>query len=236
VWTLVSLTNVKRFGALALVSVVIVALGAACGDGDGLSDEDERATAAAIIAEGLPTEAEPPDFDPATIDLRPREGQFDSYTIEIPEGWVEVDAPAPDGFSRRYMLDHGQGPVAQVAVRCSIGADAETLIWQDSQIAANFDALRASFELHQAVDVTVGGLEGQQVDFTIGLPGGTIEQRAVYLDGDQCGWRIALWVMGLRGRDQYVPLFERVLDSFEVRPFDAPQAMEPIRPTPTPES
>jgi hypothetical protein len=236
VWTLVSLTNVKRPAALALMAIAIVVLGAACGDGDGLSEEDERATAAAIIAEGLPTEAEPPDFDPATVELQAVQGRFDSYTIEIPEGWVAEDAPAPDGFSRRYILDHGQGPVAQISVRCSIGADAETLIWQDNQIATNFDALRASFELHQAVDVTVGGLEGRQVDFSIGLPGGTIEQRAVYLDGDQCGWRMALWVMGLRGRDQYAPLFERVLDSFEVRPFDAPPAMEPIRPTPTPDN
>lgn len=228
---LVSLVYLKRASAAAVAITSLLVL-AACGGGSEreLSPLDADATAAAIIAASLPPTAVPPDFDPATIALEPVEGQLESYTISIPEGWQAEESPRPDGFARRYILDRGEGPIAQILVRCAVGADAETLMWQDSTVTENFDALRASFDRAGARDVTVGGLEGTQADFDVGLPGGTIEQRAVYLNGDPCGWRLALWTFGRGSRNHYAPLFERVLASFEPQPFDSPEFREPLRP------
>lgn len=159
-------------------------------------------------------------------------GPLDSYSIQVPQGWTTEDQALPGGFLRRYYLERNGARVVQVVVRCSVDMDVETMMWQDNQIVTSLRGIYGSTETRS---VSLAGVEASVVDYQVPIGVVTVEQRAVYLYREPCGWRVVLQAFGNGLRDQYAGLFQQILSTFRPNDFEVPfEHRDPYRPTPGP--
>jgi hypothetical protein len=154
----------------------------------------------------IPTPLDPNQFQLQTVTAGP-----DTFSIDVPTDWKSEDIAAPAGFGKRYYLEQDGNRTAQVTVRCQYGATIDTMTSAD---AALVQGLKGQFNLSKATAVSVGALEGKQVDFALVFGGTLSEQRGVYVEAPPCGWRITLQTFGAGRREQYGALFDRLLATF----------------------
>lgn len=191
-------------GALAMVAL---AASWACG-----SDGSPSASVPTPRPTPTPFEASRVDFERAT-------GAFDSYTIEVPAGWTVEDTRFAGGFGQEFVLNHEGTRVAAIMVLCRVGATIESMMDQDQKVV---HGLHGNYIKASAVQVVVAGTAARQLDYNVGLAGIPVNYRSVYLAREPCGWRLTLATFGAGLFDQYLPVFERAIASFEPKSFEVP--------------
>ena len=195
---------------IALVAVFAIALlAAACGGGDeepaAPTPSEPFATSAAAS-----TPVVAPTVNPE-VPLVTYESAEMGYSIGYPEGW-EYRAGS-GGLSDFFIQGTPQGRVfAQVSVTCAReeGVTADSLILRDAANVASMGVI----DSRTAVPVQVSGVEGKSLRYFVNLGELTIEHVVAYAVVGECGWRIGLNTFGAGTLDPYVPLFERIVDTF----------------------
>ena len=201
---------------VAVVVVFSVALViAACGD----SDEETPAATSTVAppTNGVTSTPEAlPTVDP-DAPLVEYESPEKGYSIDHPQGW---EYRAGTGEKSDYFVQGTpEGRVfAQLSVTCETEAEVvpydltpDGLILRD---AANVTPLGGEIDSRTAEPVQVGGVEGKTLRYSVSLSGLTIEHVVAYAVVGECGWRIGLNSFGTGTLDPYVPLFDRILESF----------------------
>jgi hypothetical protein len=132
------------------------------------------------------------------------------YSFRHPEGW-EVDASPGAGTDLfTWMVDGRRLALLQVTCNREIRS-ADSLMMVDADFASSFGG---SLDPSAAVPVEVGGAEGIQNRYSISIGGGRIEHVVAYVSAGDCGWRIGLNSFGSGTLEPYLPLFQRILDTF----------------------
>jgi hypothetical protein len=183
---------------------------AACGTG-----EEPQATATTTTAAGppTPTAQAPPAVSP-TADSNVPLVEYHSpdlgYSISHPEGW-ELDVEP--GFADYFVWSTDDGkPLAQLVISCNENAlTVDDLLNVDSAVAAD----TGGFDPTSIEDVEIGGTTGKQVRYTVAISGLVVEQVVAYAPGEKCGWRLALASYGSNTLSGYLPLFKRIVASFQ---------------------
>jgi hypothetical protein len=187
---------------LAVLGICLLLVAAACGDG-----EQEAP---------LPTPTPPPStpkpvptVDPSVPLVEYRSPDM-GYSMGYPEGWnVEVPSGPFTAFS--WSLD-GR-PIAQLSVMCTRGENqtVDGLIQEHARIVPQI----ARTALAESTPIELGGTAGKQLRYTTRVAELTIEQVAAYAVIGDCGWRIGLATYGPGTLEPYLPLFERIIASFQ---------------------
>lgn len=194
--------------AVRLLGVVLVAVLflAACG-GHG----DETATTPEA---GLPTVPAGPSELPAVDPNAPLveyHSPEKSYSVSYPQGWqVNTESGFADYFL--WSADDGR-PLAQLAVTCNAQAlTLDDLISADAAVVARFGA---GIDPSTIVPIQIAGTTGKQLMYTVPAGGLPVEQVVAYAPGEKCGWRLALASYGPGTLPAYLPLFQRIVASFQ---------------------
>jgi hypothetical protein len=176
---------------------------AACG-GDEEAVPAETSTAATNGELPLPT------VDP-DIPLTEYRSADKGYTVGYPSGW-EVNA-GEQLFGDIFFWNSESGrPLAQLTVSCNPDAlTAEALRRIDAAAAAQF----GSVESDSITPIEIAGTEGTQMRYRTSVEDLVIEQVAAYAPGDECGWRLGLAAYGSGALEPYLPLFDRIVASFQ---------------------
>ncbi|MGB6837470.1 MAG: hypothetical protein WBF66_07185 [Dehalococcoidia bacterium] len=191
---------VKRLSYLAaLCGIVVGALVvvAACGG------EEEQPPAQAT-PQARPT----PDPDVALVQY---ESPSAGYSISYPEGW-EV-APQGSLGDRFTWFSPGRAPLAEMIVSCYKGENQtpDGLIRQDAAAISGIGQIDPT----RAVPIELAGIAGKQIIYTTSIAGFVIEHVAAYAVQGECGWRLGLSTYGQATLDDYLPLFQRMIASFQ---------------------
>jgi hypothetical protein len=199
----------SRFLQVVLSSVILAgALGlAACGGGQG-----QEVTPTEEV--GPPTEtaqagpAELPAVDP-NVPLVEYQSPDRGYSISYPQGW-QVDVEP--GFADYFLWStEGGRPLAQLAVTCNEDAlTPDELISVDSAAASLFGAIDPT----SIVPIDIAGTTGKQMRYTVQAGSVAVEQVVAYAPGEKCGWRLGLASYGAGTLASYLPLFQRIIESF----------------------
>lgn len=192
----------RLFKPAALGAFLLLALStAACGGGEDTA-VPTTTPPPAITAGPLPT------VDAATP-LAEYRSADPGYSIGYPDGWSVQTAGGP--FSAFTWSTNGR-PIAQLTVSCDQEATTvEGLINKDRQIVAQAGGSLPP----EPTPIEVAGLEGKQVTYEVNFGGLTAEQIAAYVASGGCGWRIGLATYGTGSLDPFLPLFDRILASFQ---------------------
>jgi hypothetical protein len=181
----------------------------ACGGGQG-----QEATPTGEAGPPTPTaEAEPPEPLP-TVDPNVSLVEYHSpdkgYSISYPLGWqVDIQPDFADYFL--WSTESGR-PLAQLAVTCNEGAlTPDDLMRVDSAVAARMGGIDPA----SVVPVEIAGTTGKQLRYTVQTGPLSVEQVAAYAPGEKCGWRLGLASYGSGTLLPYLPLFQRIIDSFQ---------------------
>ena len=207
----------RRFRAFAvalLMALALVALQACRSE----SNTPATPTAAPVVA--TPTEAAvvvPLPVDPNSFTLQTANGGPNTFEIGVPNGWAPEAVEAVNGFASRWVFTQGRNRIAQITVRCTRDGTVLSMTGEDASLVEHIHGV---YELEKAMPITLAGLTGKQVDFSVKLGTSTSDQRTVYLEDPVCGWRITLQVYYSGDRDRYAQLFQRVLGTF--RPLVQP--------------
>jgi hypothetical protein len=188
---------------------------AACGSGN---EESGPATpGGASPANGAaPTSAPLPTVDPS-VPLVGYESRDKGYAIGYPEGW-EIHPGSTDAADYFTWSLAGGQILAQLSVTCETEAAVapyrltpDGLILRD---AANVIPYGGEIDSRAAVPVRVSGVEGKQLVYAVHLGDLEVEHIVAYAVIGECGWRIGLNTFGAGSLAPFVPLFERIVDSF----------------------
>jgi hypothetical protein len=203
----VSYKKVTSGVVLLVVGVLGLTLLTACGGGED-SQSDRQPSPAATPAPGaLPT------VDP-DAPLAEYESPDKGYTVGYPEGWEIAEGPGPVISFRRWTPE-GQ-VAAQLTIACweiQEGWTIETLMTQDATAAVR----EGGFQTTPGADIEVAGVAAKKRRYSLNVAGLEIEHVVAYFIQGDCGWRIGLNSYGKNTLDPYVPLFDRILDSFRLR-------------------
>ena len=189
---------------------VIAVLAAACG---GSESEAPKPTPSGTPSGVLQTRTPPvlSTVDP-NVSLVTYESAEKGYSIGYPEGWeIRPGSAAVGDFfvgrteEGRILAQFGVTRVEQENLT------ADVLIQKDVTNLVNFGG---RIDPRTAVPITVGGVEGKQLRYFVHLGELTVEHIVAYAVVGEAGWRIGLNSYGSRTLDPYVPLFERIIESF----------------------
>lgn len=200
---------VSRWTWIAVTAIVAVAVAAswACG-----SDRPAQI--------GVPTpRPTPTPFDASSVQYERATGQFDSYSIDVPAGWTPETTRFAGGFAQDYVLNDEGTRVAAIIVHCRVGATVESMMDQDQKVV---HGVHGDYVKANAVQRVVDGVSARQLDYHVSLAGVPVNYRSVYLSREPCGWRLTLATFGAGLFEQYLPVFERAVTSFEPRSFEVP--------------
>jgi hypothetical protein len=207
-----------RFAAIAIVSLAALAMVAT---GCGSKSKSPAATptplaisTAAQLSTSGPAPTAPPAptaIDPATTPLVPDPDSGQAYTIRVPASWVAANIPAPGGFGRRYSVTQNGAPEAQVTIRCAAGGTVDALMQTDESLV---NGIHGNWAVDGVADVTVGGMTGKSVKYTLLFGGKQQETRVLYLQGKICGWVILEQAFGTGQLARYAPLFNAIMATF----------------------
>jgi len=155
----------------------------------------------------------PTPVDASSFQLEPVTGEFDSYIIQIPQGWQTEEIAAPGGFIRRYVMFQSdtRTRMASITLRCEPGAAVDLMMQEDAKVV---DSVNGKYGLGGTKDVRVANLSGKQTDYTV-TAGAPVASRVVYLGGASCGWRILFQVFGGGELQPYAQLFDKMLATFQ---------------------
>lgn len=194
---------------LAALSLVAAACG---GDEETVAPSDDSELALP------PTSASPasspevlPTFDPDTslVEYRsPDKG----YVVSYPEGW-EVDAGPHTGIDTFLRGSASERIFAQLSVRCR-PRDNQTVndLMRTSQaVLSRFGPIN----LAEATPIEIAGTEGKKLSFAVRVGDIDVEQVVAYAVQGDCGWRVGLAAYGKGQLEQYLPLFDRIIASFQ---------------------
>jgi hypothetical protein len=185
------------------VALALMLTLAACGGGE-KTVPAETSTAAANGELPVPT------VDP-DIPLTEYRSADKGYTVGYPSGW-EVNA-GENLYGDIFFWNSESGrPLAQLTVSCNPDAlTTERLMEIDAAAAAQF----GSVDTGSVTPVEIAGTEGTQMRYRTTVEGVAIEQVAAYAPGDECGWRLGLAAYGSGALEPYLPLFDRIVASFQ---------------------
>jgi hypothetical protein len=199
----------KRFQIVAccLALVAVLGLAAACG-----SNGAEPATP--VVEEPTPTIAPFPNVD-TNVPLVEFHSSGRGYSIGYPEGWEVEASPESTGAGTDFFTwQVGAQRIAVLQVTCNPDLlSPEDMMHADASVASRYGGI---LDVNAAVPVEVGGVEGEQNTYNLSIGGLEVEHVVVYLVHGECGWRIGLSTMGPDTRDEFLPLFERILASFQL--------------------
>ncbi len=221
----------KRLLIASSLSVVLVAA-AACGGGGGSKRTPAAGTPGAIAtAAGPPVDLrglQTPTSGEATViatpyelvnyhhDAIPRRQGTDvidfPYDVLVPKGWVvestgiavTASLPRPDKF-----------PYLTVTIDCrpfsATLQDKAQMIAEDSASATKLGL--GNLGTQTRATTTIGGRDATRVDWT-GSGTFKADHISVYVNGEECAWRLQLNVFGGIHPTQVSALFERILEKF----------------------
>jgi len=196
-----------RFFKLAIAGacLLLVAGAAACGDG-----EEEAPIPTPVFLTPLPPQAMPTvDASVPLVEYRSPDGGF---SVSHPDGWTDLRNMSGPDFAVFSWTEDGI-PIAQLTVLCNRGENqtVDSLIAGDAAISAQFSGGSTS----DPVPIEVAGTSGKQVTYARNVSGLTVEQVAAFVVTGDCGWRIGLDTYVKGSLQSYLPLFERILASFQ---------------------
>ena len=195
----------SRFLRLVLAGgcLLLAAAIAACGGGE------QKAPLSTASPSPAPTPAPLPTIDP-NVPLVEYRSPDPGYSVSYPEGWDLNASPGPLVTFSWTLVGR---PIAQLTVLCNKGQDLTvgSLIQQDAAILGRYGGTAPS----EPTPVELGGVSGEQVTYTASLGGLTIEQVAAYAVKGDCGWRIGLATYSPGTLQSYLPLFQRIIASFQ---------------------
>jgi len=198
---------VKRLSYLvALCAIVLGALVivAACGG------DEKQPPAEETPAEETPQARPTPDPNVPFLEYQsPGAG----YSISYPEGWeVTPQGSLGDRFT---WFSPDRAPLAELIVSCYKGENqtADGLLLQDAAAISGIGS--GQIDPAQAVPIEVAGIAGKQVTYTTTIAGFVIEHVAAYAVQGECGWRLGLSTYGQATLDDYLPLFQQMVESFQ---------------------
>jgi hypothetical protein len=188
----------------------------ACGGGQGETPPASTVGETTPAAGGPSAEVPPtpaPRPEPAVdtdVPLVEFHSEDKGYSIAYPEGWEEDVGPTR--YADAFLLNDGKRHIAQLTVVCKPGKPVETLLLEDAQRVSRFGG---SIDRANAVPVDVAGVTGEQVTYSTNVSGLFVEHAVVYAFTGDCGWRIGLNTYGAGTLPAYLPLFERILATFQ---------------------
>ncbi len=194
---------------ICAVAVIVAAVG--CASNSGTPDR----------AAGPETpEATPIPFDLESVRLVPTVGEFDSFRMDVPEGWEVETTRIPGGFTHEYVLKNDYGMrVAVVSVQCRVGISVDAMMAEDQRVV---QGVGGRYVIGNAGNVTLAGSSGRQLDYGVSLAGVPVDYRSIYLYKEPCGWRLTLAAFGRGQFDQFLPLYYRVVATFQPAAFEVP--------------
>lgn len=228
---------VRTLRLLAL-SVLLLVVGAACGDGSSAPASTARSgspAASASAGTAGPTDAATPGPDEypapnpnitpvvpadtaathAAIAWRgplvpvPTDGSFE---INIPTNWRAEQREGQQFLALAYRDDVGL--FASLHIQCSHGATLDQLIEQDRN---NIFGLELGYRVQVPRPTTIAGLEFQEVRWTGGFAGLATDNINFYLPGNGCTWRLQFSAYhGLIIREHRVDV-EAILTTFKAK-------------------
>lgn len=196
--------------AIAGACLLFLAVAAACG---GSEEETPLFTPTIPATTPSPSAPDPLPTVDATVPLVEYSPPLGEYTVGYPRGW-EVVEKATGGDLAVFGWTVDGRPMAQLSTLCTREEDLTVggLIERDTAVIADFGGGPVS----DPVSIEVAGTTGSQVTYRHGVGGLTIEQVVAYAVTEQCGWRIGLATYGGGSLESYLPLFERIIASFQV--------------------
>jgi len=167
----------------------------------------------ATAASGSPTPVAPVAtvVDPASTPLQPDPDSGEAYTLQYPVGWSATNIPAPGGFGRRYARTLNGAMEAQITIRCAAGGTVDALMLTDQSLVTG---IHGNWAVNGIVDMTVAGMTGKRVEYTLAFGGRQQEARVLYLQGKICGWVILEQAYGTGQLARYAPLFNAIVATF----------------------
>lgn len=221
----------KRLLMVSSLSIALVAVAACGGGGGGSKPTPAAGTPGATTAPGLPVDTrglQTPTSGEATViatsyelvnyhhDAVPRREGSDvidfPYDVLVPKGWVvestgiavTASLPRPDKF-----------PYLTVTIDCrpfsSILQDKSQMIAEDSASATKLGL--GNLATQTRATTTIGGRDATRIDW-VGTGTFKADHISVYVNGDDCVWRLQFNVFGGIRPTQVSALFERILEKF----------------------
>jgi hypothetical protein len=200
--------NRKHLGVAVWALAVLTA--AACRASSAPGAPDPLATAGATAT----------PFDLSAVTLTPVSGEFDSFTVEAPSGWVAQSSRIPGGFVHEYVLENESGTrVAVLSVQCRVGVQVDEMMTADQKVV---QGVGGRYVKATATALNYVGTTARQLDYSVSLAGVPVNYRSIYVYREPCGWRVTLAVFGPGLFDQYLPLFYRFASTFQPAEFEVP--------------
>ena len=199
---------------LAAAGLMAAVLGQACSSDSGTKNTSTTpgASVQTTPAAATPATATQTPVDPVSLSYVADTGPKNSYRIDIPSGWEHEDPVGPGGYMRRYFFAVGDVRQVAITVRCENGRSIDDMMNEDNLAVGG---RRGQYGIGAAPTVTIAALNGRAVDYDVSPGGSTVEAHTIYLASNPCGWRIVLQAYSLGGRDRWMPLFEKVAQSFQ---------------------
>ena len=180
----------------------------ACGGGGGTATPEPSAT----------TVSDPPSPNPQpTIDGSRFTFPARGYASVIPDGWhanpnsLLAGAQTVDTF---FSVDTVDGVQANISVTCEKNdANVPTEQFVTTRLATL--AALSAIDVKMLGAVTVAGVQGQKVSYTLVRDAKTLRKTDVMFATARCGWTLAL-ATAPAAETQHQDLFERFLQSFSL--------------------
>ncbi len=193
------------FAALCAIVLGALAVFAACGGEEEQPAEPTPTTNATPFARPTP--------DPS-VPLVQYESSSAGYSISHPEGWEVTPQGASGDRFTLYSAD--RAVLAELIVSCYKGENqtVDGLIIQDAGAVANIGA--GYIDPTTAAPIEVDGISGKQLTYITSVQAFVIEHVATYAVDERCGWRLGLSTYGQGTLDPYLPIYQRMIESFQV--------------------
>jgi hypothetical protein len=193
-----------------LAVTMALAMSVACGGGE------EEPAPATPVPQPTPavrqiTPVAIPTYDPG-VPLVEFTSPGKGYSVGYPQGW-EVEAVTGAGTDM-FVWSVNERHLALLQVTCNRELlTPESLMRADAGAAANFGG---QFNLADAIAVEIAGVEAKQNQYHLSVAGLRIDHVVAYVPGEKCGWRIGVSTYGPITITQLLPLFERIIASFQL--------------------
>ena len=186
-----------KLAVLASLALVVGVAAAGCGGDDGAQTPSPRPADDAT------------ETPPFALTFEAFESDNQGFRIEIPKGWVHKETPfeadgeafVSDSFNATTPID-GELPNISVSGGAAGGRTVEEVLSAEERAAIVDDEL------------VIAGNHAMRVDITEEQQGVLVDFSQVFVVVDETEWTLTL-VVEAGNRDKFLPLFERVYNSFQ---------------------